>query len=84
MRNIRPIPWNLIDRLGDMPFMPEGRDQPANPAEQRIFQPIDGQQRFDAVAWRAALGAYQDIPFMDDGRDQGTIADDENSAGGGS
>jgi hypothetical protein len=76
MREIRPMPWNLIDRLGDTPFMPEGRDQPDMPAGKMIFQPIDEQQRFDAAAWRAALG--------EDGRDQGTIADDENPEGGGS
>jgi hypothetical protein len=84
MREIRPIPWNLIDRLGDTPFMPEGRDQPDMPAGKMIFQPIDEQQRFDAATWRAAFGAYQDIPFMEDGPDQGTIADDENSEGCGS
>jgi hypothetical protein len=82
MREIRPMPWGLIDRLGDTPFMPEGRDQPAMPAGKVIPEPIDEQQRFDAAAWRAALGEYQDIPFMEDGRDQGTITDDENSGGG--
>jgi len=84
MREIRPRPWDLIDRLGNTPFMPEGRDQPAMSTGKVIPEPIDKRQPFDAAAWRAALGEYQDIPFMEDGRDQGTIADDENSGGGGS
>jgi hypothetical protein len=84
MREIRPMPWNLIDRLGDTPFMPEGRDQPAMPAGKVIPEPIDEQQRFDAAAWRANLEQYRHIPFMEDGRDQGTIDGDRNSKGGGS
>ena len=84
MREIRPMPWDLIDRLGDTPFMPEGRDQPATPVGKVIPKPIDKQPRFDAPAWRAALAEYQDIPFMADGRDQGTIAGDDNSGGDGS
>jgi hypothetical protein len=84
MREIRPMPWNLIDRLGDTPFMPEGRDQPAMPAGKVNPESIDEQQRFDAAAWRASLAEYQHIPFMEDGRDQGTIVDDRNLRGGGS
>jgi hypothetical protein len=84
MREIGPMPWNLIDRLGDTPIMPEGRDQPAMPAGKVMPEPIEGQQPFDAAAWRSALAEYRDIPFMEDGRDQGTIVDDENSKGGGS
>jgi hypothetical protein len=84
MREIKPMPRDLIDRLGDTPFMPEGRDQPVMPAGNVIPEPIDKLQPFDAAAWRATLGEYQDIPFMEDGRDQGTITDDENSRGGGS
>jgi antitoxin VapB len=34
---IRPMPWDQIDQLGDMPFMPEGRDQPAMPADRVVF-----------------------------------------------
>jgi antitoxin VapB len=34
---IRPMPWDQIDRLGDRPFMPEGRDQPAMPADRVVF-----------------------------------------------
>lgn len=34
---IRPMPWDLIDGLGDEPFMPEGRDQPAVPADRVVF-----------------------------------------------
>jgi antitoxin VapB len=33
----RPMPWDQIDRLGDLPFMPEGRDQPAMPADRVVF-----------------------------------------------
>jgi antitoxin VapB len=33
----RPMPWDLIDGLGDKPFMPEGRDQPAMPADRVVF-----------------------------------------------
>ena len=81
MREIRPMAWDLIDRLGDTP---EGRDQPATPAGKVIPEPIDKQPRFDAPAWRAALAEYRDIPFMADGRDQGTMAGDDNSGGDGS
>lgn len=34
---LRPMPWDQIDRLGDRPFMPEGRDQPAMPADRVVF-----------------------------------------------
>ncbi len=34
---IRPMPWDLIDQLGDMPFMSEGRDQPAMPSDRVVF-----------------------------------------------
>lgn len=34
-----PVPWNEIDRTGDNPFMPEGRDQPPLPPDRRIFEP---------------------------------------------
>jgi antitoxin VapB len=30
-------PWELIDRLGDKPFMPEGREQPEMPPDRVIF-----------------------------------------------
>jgi antitoxin VapB len=58
MREIRPIPWNLIDRLGDTPFMPEGRDQPDMPAGKMIFQPIDEQQRFDVARGVRGISGY--------------------------
>ena len=32
-----PMPWDQIDRLGDTPFMPGGRDQPAMPADREVF-----------------------------------------------
>ncbi|MDO8398741.1 MAG: hypothetical protein Q7T45_13065 [Bradyrhizobium sp.] len=32
-----PMPWDQIDRLGDTPFMPGGRDQPAMPADRVVF-----------------------------------------------
>jgi antitoxin VapB len=32
-----PMPWALIDGIGDKPFMPEGREQPAMPADPPIF-----------------------------------------------
>ncbi len=35
---IKPMPWDLIDGLGDKPFMPEGRDQPALPADHVVFE----------------------------------------------
>jgi antitoxin VapB len=34
---IGPMPWDLIDGLGDKPFMPDGRDQPAMPADRVAF-----------------------------------------------
>jgi antitoxin VapB len=34
---IGPMPWDQIDRLGDLPFMPEGRDEPAMPADPVVF-----------------------------------------------
>lgn len=32
------VPWDLIDRTGDSPFMPEGRDQPPMPPDRDIFE----------------------------------------------
>ena len=29
--------WDAIDALGDRPFMPDGRDQPAMPADRVVF-----------------------------------------------
>ena len=34
---IGPMPWDLIDGLGDAPFMPDGRDQPPLPADRLVF-----------------------------------------------
>ncbi len=31
------MPWDQIDALGDVPFMPEGREQPAMPADRVVF-----------------------------------------------
>jgi antitoxin VapB len=31
------MPWDAIDALGDRPFMPEGRDQPAMPDDRVVF-----------------------------------------------
>ncbi len=31
------MPWAELDRLGDRPFMPEGREQPAMPADHTVF-----------------------------------------------
>lgn len=31
------MPWTLIDQTGDSPFMPEGREQPAMPADRVVF-----------------------------------------------
>jgi len=31
------MPWSVIDRIGDTPFMPEGRDQPAMPDDRVTF-----------------------------------------------
>ncbi|MCL2715130.1 MAG: type II toxin-antitoxin system VapB family antitoxin [Alphaproteobacteria bacterium] len=31
------MPWAEIDELGDRPFMQSGRDQPALPADRRVF-----------------------------------------------
>ena len=33
-----PMPWALIDELGDNPFMPEGREQPEMPADRLVFE----------------------------------------------
>jgi antitoxin VapB len=35
----RPMPWELIDELGDNPFMPEGREQPQTPPDRVVFEP---------------------------------------------
>lgn len=32
------MPWALIDRTGDSPFMPEGREQPDMPADRVMFE----------------------------------------------
>ncbi len=34
-----PMPWALIDGLGDMPFMAEGREQPEMPDDRAVFDP---------------------------------------------
>jgi antitoxin VapB len=31
------MPWAELDKLGDRPFMPEGREQPALPADRTVF-----------------------------------------------
>lgn len=31
------MPWAELDKLGDLPFMPEGREQPALPADRVVF-----------------------------------------------
>jgi antitoxin VapB len=31
------MPWHLIDATGDATFMPEGREQPAEPADREVF-----------------------------------------------
>jgi antitoxin VapB len=31
------MPWAEIDKLGDRPIMPEGREQPAMPADRTVF-----------------------------------------------
>ncbi len=33
------VPWDVIDRTGDNPFMPRGREQPPMPPDRRIFEP---------------------------------------------
>lgn len=33
-----PMPWELIDDLGDNPFMSEGREQPDMPADRLVFE----------------------------------------------
>lgn len=32
-----PMPWALIDQTGDSSFMPDGREQPLEPAERETF-----------------------------------------------
>jgi antitoxin VapB len=32
------MPWEMIDQLGDTPFMPQGRGQPTMPADRVIFE----------------------------------------------
>jgi antitoxin VapB len=32
------MPWEEIDRLGDTPFMAQGREQPRMPRERAIFK----------------------------------------------
>ena len=31
------MPWAELDKLGDRPFMPEGREQPAMPADRTVL-----------------------------------------------
>lgn len=31
------MPWALIDQTGDLPFMPDGREQPAMPTDRVVF-----------------------------------------------
>ncbi|HMF59058.1 MAG TPA: type II toxin-antitoxin system VapB family antitoxin [Vicinamibacterales bacterium] len=31
------MPWAELDKLGDRPFMQEGREQPAMPADRTVF-----------------------------------------------
>ncbi len=38
MEPAESMPWTLIDRLGDSPFMAEGRDQPDAPADRVTFE----------------------------------------------
>ena len=33
-----PMPWALIDGTGETPFMPGGREQPAMPADRKVFE----------------------------------------------
>jgi antitoxin VapB len=33
-----PMPWKIIDQTGDLPFMPEGREQPAMPEDRVVFE----------------------------------------------
>jgi antitoxin VapB len=33
-----PIPWTLIDELGDNPFMVDGREQPEMPSDRTVFE----------------------------------------------
>lgn len=31
------MPWALIDQTGDLPLMPDGREQPAMPTDRVVF-----------------------------------------------
>ncbi|WP_047454258.1 antitoxin [Rhizobium rhizogenes] len=31
------MPWSAIDKLGDAPFMSDGREQPPMPADRAVF-----------------------------------------------
>jgi antitoxin VapB len=31
------MPWKEIDAIGDRPFMPQGREQPELPTDERLF-----------------------------------------------
>jgi antitoxin VapB len=33
-----PMPWSVIDALGDKPFMPRGREQPEMPSGRIVFE----------------------------------------------
>lgn len=33
----RTMPWDVIDALGDRPFMPDGREQPEMPSDRVMF-----------------------------------------------
>jgi len=38
----KPMPWALIDATGDTPFLLGGREQPAMPADRRVFDEESG------------------------------------------
>lgn len=37
--DVKPMPWDVIDAIGDSSFMGQGRDQPSMPESRVVFDP---------------------------------------------
>jgi antitoxin VapB len=37
--DVKPMPWDVIDAIGDRSFMGQGRDQPSMPESRVVFDP---------------------------------------------
>jgi hypothetical protein len=46
------MPWDLIDQMGDSPFMPNGREQPGS--DESVPIPLSAEEREAIAASKAA------------------------------